>query len=483
MRDIIAGGIDVIKEGGDLGAYFGKHGNDLLGAVKDVAEAASMYLGGIPVSNLEAYLLGALKWVSPELGAAWDDLFANPGKSDLDGLSGSALASRMQRVLGDRQLDCSKETSEALADLYEQGHATAFPGDTPKSVTVDEETYELTEGQQQTYDAAWSGVVSGAIDDLVASAAFQNADAETQSKMLSNLYSYANGRAKSAVIGAYELSDTDAKTLRTVAAGVGLADYITWRTSTSDMKNAEKMEDLIGWDLDDRAKTAIVGAILGTNMETESGKPSQYAKFKKALDEGLSVDEYLELYADGVDIDGYLKYTAAGLDPDAAADMSRAMYDLQEEAGDDTVPNVQKWRAAVDSQEGVEDQLAALSVVMSESQYRRVRVANNYAIRPDAYVKVQELLPKYDADGNGSYKQTEVTAAINGISGSMGMTTQQKAALWQLVTGSTSAKNNPYSKDVGQKVIDAISKLKTEEENDDTLSFSDEIMRQLMGRA
>lgn len=35
------------------------------------------------------------------------------------------------------------------------------------------------------------------------------------------------------------------------------------------------------------------------------------------------------------------------------------------------------------------------------------------------------------------------------------LTEAQKAVLWQLMTGSTSSKNNPYSPQVGQQVIDA----------------------------
>jgi len=35
------------------------------------------------------------------------------------------------------------------------------------------------------------------------------------------------------------------------------------------------------------------------------------------------------------------------------------------------------------------------------------------------------------------------------------LTKDQKAALWQIVTGTKRAKNNPYSTEVGQKVLDA----------------------------
>ncbi len=61
-------------------------------------------------------------------------------------------------------------------------------------------------------------------------------------------------------------------------------------------------------------------------------------------------------------------------------------------------------------------------------------------------MKFKDILPKYDADANGSYKYEEVESAINSLKG---LTNEQRAALWQLQTG---GKNNPYSSSVGSKI-------------------------------
>lgn len=82
------------------------------------------------------------------------------------------------------------------------------------------------------------------------------------------------------------------------------------------------------------------------------------------------------------------------------------------------------------------------------------------------------MLPKYDEDENQSYSQKEIAAAVDAIGGSLNLTTKQKAVLWQIATGSKSAKNNPYSVDVGWNVIDALS--------DESLSFGELFMRQVM---
>ena len=167
----------------------------------------------------------------------------------------------------------------------------------------------------------------------------------------------------------------------------------------------------------------------------------------------------------------YEKFVAAGLEDDTAYELANIINALEPMAGKDSVTDEQKWRAVVDSGMTADEQLAALEALSTESQYRKFSVAYDFGVVPEAYVTARETMPKFDADGNGSYKNDEITAAINslGTSGgglvlpggsSISLTNDQKAALWQLLTGSTSAKNNPYSTSVGWAVIDAVNAMK-----------------------
>ena len=124
--------------------------------------------------------------------------------------------------------------------------------------------------------------------------------------------------------------------------------------------------------------------------------------------------------------------------------------------------------------------MASLAIVMTDSQYAKVAAARGFGVSAKTYVDANATLQKYDADGNGSFTQAEVTRAIN----SMKLTTTQRAVLWQLMTGSSSAKKNPYSEAIGQRVIDALAKAKAAGEKTGH-SFEDEVMRQIvqnMGR-
>ena len=116
--------------------------------------------------------------------------------------------------------------------------------------------------------------------------------------------------------------------------------------------------------------------------------------------------------------------------------------------------------SCVDSGLTTEDQLSALESVSTESQYRKFTVAYDFGVMPEAYVTAKELMPRFDADGNGSYKnrrnhggaqlhRNEQRQSMLPGGDSISMTNEQKAVLWQLLTGSTSAKNNPFSTSIG----------------------------------
>lgn len=343
--------------------------------------------------------------------------------------------------------------------------------------------------------------------------------------MLSNLYTYAAEQAKAELFDEYELDSGAAKNAAIVAAGATVAECITWNTITSEMKSGEKSAELASWDIPEEAKREIFRCKISDSRE------DSIAAFDEA---GLSFDQFLQAYSmygqiNNEDLKAGMKavefsrwvnaqgYTAeqaavvkdeltyfnmtptsssrydelvgAGMDPDEAYDLTGALNELQPEDGADEVSDLQKWRASVDFSDDVEDQLAALSAVMTDAQFQKVEIANNFGVSPDAYVTLQEIKPQYDADGNGSYKNAEIKAAVDGLPGYYA--TEQKAVLWQLATGSTSSRNNPYSRQVGQQVLDARAAAKeaaaqeqteapTDSTDDD--SFSQALLDQLLGR-
>ena len=404
--DVLKDAADVVKNGGSLGEYLHRHSGDIVGGIKDLAAAAATYLPGISVNNLEAYLLGTVRWASPELAAAYDDALATANKNQMKGLRGAELERKISDTLHNRRVETDETTNETLASLYESGFTKAVPSDTPGSISVDGEDRKLSAYQKQVYDKTWSGAVGSRLQELIASDVFQAADDETQEKMLSGLYEYAGEKAKAAVFDDYEVKTSTQKADDVLATGAEMADYLELK---------------------------LAGA----------------------------VDKYLDA------IDG-------GLDAQSAKGVALGMAELAPEEGKKTVSDVQKWRAAIDAVDGTSAQRDALLAVMKDSTKQKYEIADSYGIEARTWVQLKEILPQFDEDGNGSYKGEEVENAIDALNGHSGiilpggdgpqqLTNEMRAVLWQLFTGSKSAKNNPYSERVGSQVIAEREKAKQED--------------------
>ena len=164
----------------------------------------------------------------------------------------------------------------------------------------------------------------------------------------------------------------------------------------------------------------------------------------------------------------YDSFVSAGLDDDAAYALADSLNALEPEEGKKTVSNVQRYRAVIEAALSEDEQLAALQELMQESEYSKLQVGYDHGILPEAYVRFRELLPQYDADGNGTLNQKEVEKALDSMGGGVGLvlpggsggdqplTVKQQAVLWQLANKSWKPNKNPYSTSVGRKVYDAL---------------------------
>lgn len=404
--DVLKDAADVVKNGGSLGEYLHRHSGDIVGGIKDLAAAAATYLPGISVNNLEAYLIGTVRWASPELAAAYDDALATANKNQMKGMRGAELERKISDTLHNRRVETDETTNETLASLYEGGFTKAVPSDTPGSISVDGEGRKLSAYQKQVYDKTWSSAVGSRLQELAASDVFQTADDETREKMLSGLYEYAGEKAKAAVFDDYEVKTSTQKADDVLATGAEMVDYLELK---------------------------LAGA----------------------------VDKYLDA------IDG-------GLDTQSAKDVALGMAELTPDEGKKTVSDVQKWRVAIDAVDGADAQHDALLAVMKDSTKQKYEIADSYGIEARTWVQLKEILPQFDEDGNGSYKGEEIENAIDAMNGHGGimlpggdgpqqLTNEMRAVLWQLFTGSKSAKNNPYSERVGSQVIAEREKTKQED--------------------
>ena len=307
IQKIITEGANILANGGDLGEYFRRNAGDYAGAAKELAEKLAMYLGGLPVQNVEKYILGAMQTISPELYAGMEDIFDTPTKNDLKGLSGDALATRADHILKARGVEISGETAAALAELYEAGQKTSIPPDTPPSITINGEDRKLNAYQRQTYDLVWSANVERALDDLTSSSIYRQATPEEQAKMIDKVYDYAAEKAKGVLFDDYETKSSTAKADDMLGAGSSIAEWAAWSVSAKDEDRATQYEQVLASDMSESAKLAAIGNLIGTDMETDAGNPTQWAKLNTAVKDGYSVEEAIGLMQSD-NLDDYMKW-------------------------------------------------------------------------------------------------------------------------------------------------------------------------------
>ncbi|WP_322181814.1 hypothetical protein [Neglectibacter caecimuris] len=404
IEKFIADSFDVVSNGGDWGEYVRRNAGDYLGAVKEILEKASMYLGGFPMENIEKYLLGSLP---EEIKAQAEGVFDTPAKTDLKGLSGGALEARTEYLFGVRNVQIDEGTAEKLSELYHAQLTDAIPADTPSKVTVGEEERALTAYQKQIYDRVWGGIVQDCLDPLAGSGSFQKAEPEVQAKMLKKLYSYADAKAKSVLYDDFALDKQYQNAERITEAGGTADQWAAWTAESSGMKAEKKYLLLADEDFSDEVKKAMVGNEIGTELKTESGEDSQYAKMLKLLESGMDMTDYLLLKAQGSDAVNKLgKFLDEGMEADSAHDIAQALDDLEDDAA-----TVEKYMAIAETPYPEEVKSQALKAIMSDSAYAKYQRVVKSKISTYTYCKFLRDVGKYSGEG----KQEKVWAYINAL--------------------------------------------------------------------
>lgn len=471
----------------------GKKGN-LIGAIKIGAETIATYGYGLPVKNVEAYLMGLFSWALPGAKVAYEDLLKAPAKADLKGLEGDALTVRLNHVLKGYGVELEPDVREALAALYEAGYTEAVPSAAPDSVTVDGVELELDGRMKKEYDKTRGGIIERELPEITGSAFFAQADEKTRKAMVTKLYNYAAEKAKEAVLEDYAIGTTAQAIDEIVRSGGSAADYSVFDAVTADMAAWQRAEVLQEWGTDDAVTGLMFKYLVSKSWEDEQ------AELRKV---GVDVGQFLELYAMHGEIDSrdlkagqkatefaywldgqrytdqqkdaikdqmeyrtsmvveatkYNRAVAAGLDREQALELTEGLDDL----GTDP-EEVQKYRVAIDQSVGESNQLKMLAAAgLKDSSYDKVAKGYEMGVAPAAWVRVKEVQQQFDANGNGSMTNAEWEAAIEGICSygivlpgdntRFNLTNEQKGVLWQMMVGkSTKSKNNPFDPAAGQR--------------------------------
>lgn len=331
--------------------------------------------------------------------------------------------------------DQTTDTDRELQRLYDVGQTGVFPDRTAQSQKVDGEY--MTADQYFQYATTKGQTSYDVVTDMINSDIYQNMTDEEKANAIKKAYQYAGHIAAQEVNPDHE--------------------------SDSYVANATNAQDTLG---------VSTGEYL--LMYQEYGA-SKMERLSELVQDGMSITDAEHLVGEknygSSDIQEYNEFVSAGLSDSDAENLVDAMASLKPAEGSESVSSLQKYRTMVNTVSGEENQMTALSQVMSESEYEKLSAGTDYGVSPNAYVTFKETVTQYDANGNGTLTQEEVENALDSFGGGLTLpgdtrvtlTNDQKAVLWQLQGKNWSPRNNPYNTAIGQRVYDALHEETSEE--------------------
>jgi|GEM_PF-3477896 len=240
---------NIQQNNGDVSQYISENAEVLFGAVKDAAYMASHYLAGVPISNIEKYILGTIDWIDEGVAEQYKMLWDKTNKTDLKGLTGKKLYSRLSECIDNRVDGVKDSTKEELARLYEAVGVEVIPSDTPGTLTVDGEKVKLDAAMKQAYNNAYKNFVENSLNELIASEHYKDFDDINKAKSISKLYGFAKSAGEAAI--GKDITKTAESYQSALDAGIKSSDYLYFQTILGDLHS----------DKDKHGKTKKVKAL------------------------------------------------------------------------------------------------------------------------------------------------------------------------------------------------------------------------------
>lgn len=316
---------------------------------------------------------------------------------------GSRLAENMILPYKVTQQQGNDVRDELMRLKKSTGETTQFQNKITYAVEHDGKKKNLTAAQSMQYQKAYGTTSTAAIRQLMNSGVYDTLSDKEKVDVITEINSYAKTLADSKFVNV-ELDTAQQKIKEATEKGIGVGDYIAFN------KGVQKIEE--------------------NNTGTEDSSTKNIRETVDLLENGA--------YKNMTDTQKEYLFTSTGR---ALKDNRYHVSDVEKSAeSNDYYKNLSGkdqmyFRSLANEYEDAVKNNKTLDGWMAKA-----KLADEHGIvSPYQFVAFQHALLYADADENGSYKQTEVTNAVNSLSG---LTQAQKAYLWQ--SQDIKWKKNPF---------------------------------------
>lgn len=236
-------------------------------AVKDAAENIAMVCG-LPVKNVETYLMASIRRIQPEAAMQYDNFFGGLNKGDLKGMDADTIGSAVGIIMNSRTgANLERAATDELSRLYAAGFTDAIPSAIPDSFEYGGNTVKIKD--RGKYRETWGGTVGDNLEELISSKDYRAADDKTKQAMIRKLYQYATVQARMGADPQYtaEGNSTYGWTLKAdeaMDAGIDLPVAIAALTTFSGLKaDTENGKTIVS------KKAKVFDYINGLDLDSE----------------------------------------------------------------------------------------------------------------------------------------------------------------------------------------------------------------------
>ena len=224
-----------------------------------------------------------------------------------------------------------------------------------------------------------------------------------------------------------------------------------------------------------RQSFELLMALRSAPGETDGAKAAAQAKILKAS----NVPDKVKAIAYGAMIPNATeREKIASLDPRINAwEVISGRIAITEAAQQRKLTEQDKWSIAVAHTKNKATRNEALRILMKDGEYKKLQLAQTYEIKAYCYVAIAKKLKEISPDGQ--YSSKEIMQAIGAVCGPLTLypgverdnldfvkcNTPQRAALWQIFSSASTAKDNPYDVATGEKVLREKAALKAKTED------------------
>lgn len=285
------------------------------------------------------------------------------------------------------------------------GEVSQFQNKVTYAVERDGQKVSLTPHQSMEYQRIFGQMSTQAIEELMNSGVYDDLSDAQKVKVITEINSYAKTIADSNFADV-SLDTAQQKAHDAQEMGIGLGLYYAFKDGMQNIKEA--------------------------NKGSEDGTALNIGDIVDMMESGGFADLTEEQKDFLFDSAGY----SIASNPYHISSVEQAAQDnayYQNLTGDD----LYYFRSLANEYEDAVQNGKSLDGWVAKAKL----AADNGVVEPYQFAELRHALLYADTDENGSYKQSEVTAAINSLSG---LTDDQKAYLWQAQNKQWKASSNPF---------------------------------------